>query len=105
MFLCIALFHSTPTLGSGLIVVTQVCIHWSYVLNSFYYKVFVTYKGYELIGQSKVHCGRNGRWVGEFPTCAKKKLCEINGLTSNDIKVKYENLLTRNPKPVAGFDS
>ena len=42
----------------------------------------VTYNcedGYQLVGPSIVKCGKNGRWLDDFPVCVKhKKLCPID---------------------------
>ncbi len=59
-----------------------------------------------MIGSQTVSCGRNGRWIEEFPTCQKRKLCKKStSFPFSDHLIEYSNLGKFDNKDVAIIDS
>jgi CUB/sushi domain-containing protein len=47
--------------------------------------------GYELIGNSIVKCGSNGKWMETAPKCVPKELCSMAFNRTTNLKIKYSN--------------
>src|SRR5438874_1015537 len=57
--------------------------------------------GYEMVGNPKVRCGPNGRWMEEFPNCQKTtSLCPLDycGRQSKNVKTSYERMVKTGKK-------
>lgn len=57
--------------------------------------------GYELIGNTIVHCGPNGHWMESAPKCVPKELCPITFNNSSELKITYLNTGIFNGKTIA----